>query len=392
MKKTYRSSAFVAALAVSGVLGAAMPASADSVRQLEARIAKLEAEAAASAKAPAAGQVTVASDVKLQLYGMIRAEAYKDFDYDMGNNSIGFGTITSASPQNGRFGAHAYQTRLGLRGSVADMKFNLETDFYGNGGGGMRIRHAYGEYAGFTLGQTWSNWGAFNPSGMWDFDGLPGGAGYRVMQARYTFKPSENLTASVSVEEDPLPWRRRPMLTGAVLLNQGQNAYKVTAMSRKIDDLSGKGVDGWGVSFSGNLKPWEGGALQFSMVTGEAMSAMLKGGTGIGRQADGRGLSSSYEIDSNGKPVGMSAYSIGVSHAITPKVELGAAIGQNRYDNFAGSTGRSIKSMTGAILTVKYRPSEKVAMGLDYMRFERKEFSGRKVDADRLLAVATFSF
>ena len=392
MKKSCTSIALALSATTFAVGLFASPVQADSVKQLEARIAKLEADAAKTAAAPQAGQVTVASDVKLQLYGMIRAEAYKDFDYDMGQNSIGFGTITSATPRNGRYGAHAYQTRLGLRGSVEDLKFNLESDFYGNGGGSFRIRHAYGEYAGFTLGQTWSNWGAYNPSGMWDFDGLPGGAGYRVMQARYTFKPSENIAASVSVEEDPLPWRRRPILTGALNFTQGQNAYKVTAMSRKIDDLRGKGVSGWGVSFSGNLKPWEGGALQFALLKGEAVSSVLKGGTGVGRQADGRNASSSYEIDANGKPIGITAYSVGVSHAITPKVELGAAIGQNRYDDFAGSAPASIKSMTGAILTMKYRPTERVAMGLDYIRFERKEMSGRKVNADRLLAVATFSF
>lgn len=356
----------------------------DRLSALEARLAQLEAQK------PATGTISVPSGVNLQFYGMVRADAYKDFDYALGNNSIGIGGVTSATPRNSGYGSHAYQTRFGLRGSVEDVKFNLETDFYGAGGGSMRIRHAYGEYAGFTIGQTWTNWGAYNASGMWDFDGLAGGPGYRTLQLRYTAKVSDALAASVSAEEDPLPWRNRPILTGALNYTAGANAYKATAMSRRIDDASGKSVSGWGASLSANLKPWEGGSVQMVAATGKGIASMLKGGTGVGRQADG--TRSFYDIDANGNAIGVNAYSIGVSHALTSKVELGLAYGRNDYDNFAGATGGTIRSLAGTILTLKYRPNERVAMGLDYMTFERKERSGAKVKADRLLAAVQFSF
>lgn len=125
--------------------------SAQTVSELDARISKLESESKSS------GYLISASGVDLTFYGYVRADAYWDQNYDMGPNNGGFTYIPSGTPEEESHGMHAYQTRLGVKGSSGELKFNFEGDFYGGDGGSFRIRHAYGEYAGWTLGQTWSN-------------------------------------------------------------------------------------------------------------------------------------------------------------------------------------------------------------------------------------------
>ena len=69
----------------------------------------------------------------------------------------------------------------------------IETDFFGNGGGGLRLRHAYARFMNFRIGQTWSG---FTDEESWpnitDFDGPSTGAWVRSAQIAYFIRPTEN--------------------------------------------------------------------------------------------------------------------------------------------------------------------------------------------------------
>lgn len=364
-------------------------AAAQSVANLEARVARLEAE---QATARPAGSLTTATGIDLTFYGYVRGDFYFDSNYDMGPNTIGFGSITADSPENSKFGAHAYHTRLGVRGSAGEVKFNFEGDFYGGGGGGFRVRHAYAEYAGFTFGQTWTNMASLGPGLMLDINGTPSFPGHRAVQARYTFRPMENLTASVSVEDDIMPWKARPLLTGALLYHDGDNSYKVSALARSIDDLTGDTVTGWGLSTSTQMKLWEGGTVNAVVGLGEGVSSLMNGATGVGQQVGQTAVRGTYDLDSAGDPVGMKVYALGVNQVINPKLDVTASVGLNDYDDFAGSTPGSLDKLFGGFLTVRYRPAENLTLGLEYARFERKEFGGASQKNDRLLSVVQFNF
>lgn len=377
----------VASCAAAVMLLSGGMASAQSVTELEARIAKLEEQSQKK------GVVVSGSGMDLTFYGYVRGDFYSDSDYNMGPHNLSFANITSLSPEDGKFGAHAFQTRLGVRGSSGDLKFNFEGDFYGNGGGSFRIRHAYGEYAGWTLGQTWSNWNADgNPAAMVDFNGVPGGAGYRAMQIRYSYPLDNGLTLSGSVEDDFASYKKAPLLTGALRYNDGTNIYKVTAARRSLEDLAGNSVSGWGVSASAIVKPWEGGTVTGVYIVGEGVSSLLNYGNGIGQQAGQAVWKSSYDIDANGDAVGVSGYGIGVSHAFGKKFELGVSYGHYDYDNFAGSDAISVKGLSTGILTARYKPVDNMLLAIEYTRIEREEFGGAKVGGDRVGAIAQFSF
>ena len=82
------------------------------------------------------------------------------------------------------------QSRLGFeatrRTSSGDIFIRLETDFNGDGGS-FQIRHAYGQYGRFTVGQTWSLFGnILMVPPMVDLDGPLGSISLRTPQIRYT--------------------------------------------------------------------------------------------------------------------------------------------------------------------------------------------------------------
>ncbi|WP_266094476.1 DcaP family trimeric outer membrane transporter [Marinobacter shengliensis] len=137
-----------------------------------------------------------AGDYDLTLYGYGRLNASYDVDSNQALSTRSGSYADLAGNDNaadGHFGADAFQSRIGLTTvSPEGVKINVEGDFRGGGGGSLRLRHAYGEYNGVLMGQTWSNFNSFvgNTSTL-DFDSLPGLAGLqgRVAQARYTTGP-----------------------------------------------------------------------------------------------------------------------------------------------------------------------------------------------------------
>lgn len=228
------------------------------------------------------------------------------------------------------------------------------------------------------------------PATMVDFNGVPGGPGYRAIQVRYTYPVSKELSVSSSIEDDPISYRSRPLLTGALRYTASDSIYQFTAASRGMEDLAGNDVSGWGASASVVLTPWEGGSFSGVFAAGKGMSSLLSGD--IGQQAGQPAWQSGYDIDANGDAIGMISYGFGISHAITPKFEVGFAYGRNDYDNFAGSSAQSIEHLSAAILTARYKPAENVLLAVEYSRLERGEFGGGKVENDRIATIAQFSF
>ncbi len=66
---------------------------------------------------------------------------------------------TDGRPPDSHFTMDMYQSRLKFASAFQTKKFGeifgyVETDFYGNGGGGMRLRHAYIRFKNFRIGRT----------------------------------------------------------------------------------------------------------------------------------------------------------------------------------------------------------------------------------------------
>lgn len=105
-----------------------------------------------------------------------------------------------------QFHADLYQTRLIFASafqtkSLGEIKSYIETDFYGNGGGGLRLRHAWVRFNNWRIGQAWSG---FTDEESWanviDFDGPATGVWVRTAQITHWFRPNKNNDILVALE------------------------------------------------------------------------------------------------------------------------------------------------------------------------------------------------
>lgn len=132
-------------------------------------------------------------DTKASVYGYAKLDIIYDVDDDMGN-LITHSEITEdgVDSKDGNFNMHAYQSRIGFKTSTpvagSDLVTQIEGDFYGSGGGELRLRHAFGSWNGILAGQTWTNlYGFVAGTPTIDFTGTHGtGNQARQAQLRYT--------------------------------------------------------------------------------------------------------------------------------------------------------------------------------------------------------------
>jgi hypothetical protein len=113
---------------------------------------------------------------------------------------------TDGRAPDSHFTMDMFQTRIIFASAFQTRQFGeifsyIETDFFGNNGGGLRLRHAYIRFKNFRIGQTWSS---FTDEESWpnvtDFDGPVTGTWVRHVQIGYFIRPSESTDILLSVE------------------------------------------------------------------------------------------------------------------------------------------------------------------------------------------------
>lgn len=213
---------------------------------------------------------------------------------------------TDGSPPDPHFTMDMYQTRIMMGSAFQTEKLGeiisyIETDFYGNGGGNLRIRHAYIRFLNFRVGQTWSG---FTDEEAWpnitDFDGPATGAWVRNPQVAYFIRPSNNQDILFSVELPSADYNRYLFVDSTLLTaNQsipdlvshyeirwagGHFQAGVVYRSLKYTNSSGdiKFTPGWGINLSGSLQVAKKDKLVYQGLVGSGVSRYLVsfGGSG----------------------------------------------------------------------------------------------------------------
>ncbi|MEO8527269.1 MAG: DcaP family trimeric outer membrane transporter, partial [Caldimonas sp.] len=136
---------------------------------------KVSAAASAPQSAIAGGMLVPGTNTSLYLYGYGETHAIHDFRQTSSPDvftDLTYQPLNSAGGQTGKTQFTAETSRLGFRSSTPAPKGPLTTkveiDFYSYGSDKrnlLRLRHAYGEYDGWLIGQTWST--------FMDVDDLP---------------------------------------------------------------------------------------------------------------------------------------------------------------------------------------------------------------------------
>lgn len=194
------------------------------------------------------------------------------------------------------------QTRLGFeitrstgRGNVF---IRLETDFAGSNG--FRIRHAYGQFGSFLLGQTWSLFSQINASpATVDFSGPTGSVVTRTPQIRYTpakFFPDANLAVGLEYARPELripdslrlkTFQLIPDMTARIDKTLPWGYLQLSGIIPMLSARSSEGKfilrPGYGLAVSAVVNSWANGKWYLQGVGGRAITRFFNdlGGQGL---------------------------------------------------------------------------------------------------------------
>lgn len=343
---------------------------------LRARIDRLEADAAANAARPDLS-FGLGSGTTVTVYGFVRGEAFYDFDFDQGDlsNTAGLNTATAT---DGAFNTSVRVSRLGFRLSsetdIGTIGGQLEYDLFGSGGTAeLRLRHANFTINGWLVGQTWTN---FMPIGQYptsaDFNGPVGIPFTRQPQVRYTGTAGD-LTYSFSIEE--AAWvSEDPVVTAAVQYDTDMFTGRLSAISGTVQE-AGFEDDAYGINVAAIGRLWQGGHVGATYTTGEGIGGIMIGG--------GNGLTAA------GVANDLDGYTFEIRQDIGERLNVGFVYGMEEYDD---PGAKDLSELETLHVNGFWRPTENLAIGLEYIMGTRTDGAGAEIDAERIGVSATFSF
>ena len=353
---------------------------------LRARVEVLEAERAKEAEtAEYPFTFSFQNGTTVGIYGYIKGDLIYDDDANLGTTTFGLKNLAPGAPSNDNFQGHAKQTRLGVDISNGAFDAKIEGDFFGGtpGTDEYRLRHAYGEYKGLLVGQSWSNFGPlFSYPATLDFQGPAGMPFARVMQARYTYDTGNGFSFSAAIEEDKNGNATEPSYTAAAKYDFDRGAIRLAGISRDITDNLGKDIAGRGVSLAGAAERWQGGSILGNYHVGDGLADHLV-------FALGTGVANPNALFFGADEVEAESATVGISQQINEKWTLSANYGLTELDRAPALATKELQSVH---VTALYSPRESLTFGLEYFYGENKLGNGTTAEADRLQFSTRFDF
>ncbi|OYV01284.1 MAG: porin [Burkholderiales bacterium PBB5] len=332
------------------------------------------------------------SETSIRLYGYAEAHAIHDIKATAPGDTftnLSEQPISGSGATNGRTAMTAQTSRFGFETSTPTSAgtFNtkLEMDFYAYCGSEcnrnrLRLRHAYGEYAGFLIGQTWSTFMDLdNLPETVDFNGPIGSPFSRRTMVRYTYGDAKAGYKFAFAAEDPDAGARIPNLVARYDQSFDWGAVNVRALAheKRVDAVAKRGY-GWGVGGSYKITDKDVLMGQFAVVDGDI---------------DNMYGSNGYILDSASGKILMDRNKglvLGYAKTFSDQLRGNVVLGMNRgkladgfYDN---------KKLQQVFLNLIYSPIKNVELGGELIFGERKQFSGDSGKMQRVDLMGRYSF
>jgi len=335
--------------------------------------------------------------------------------------SIPVGDVSSDDFLNQGFVISAQRSRLNwdlrLDSSVGQFRAFVEGDFAGDGGGGsdvLRLRHAYGQYNRFILGQTWTTLQdqAAEPEDV-DFEGLNAQVQTRQAQLRWTKGLGGNRPFALSFE-DP-----SPSITGGTGISKFPDT--IARITKKRDwghlqlgaivrSIAGFPVDdtgqeltnnedsafGWGLTFSGNLaiKKWD---------RRDNFKFQVSGGDGLGRYINDLGTVGGFDAvfdpDLNLETLQVLSGYVAFQHwwrrnplGLFKAVRSTFVYGYVRVDDLDFLPEDFYRSTQRATVNYLWSPISEIDLGMEFLWGSRENKDRERNTAKQFQFVATFRF
>ena len=338
------------------------------------------------------------SETSVRVYGYAEANLIKDFKAtapgDMFTN-LPEQQLNSTNPDSGKTALTAQTSRFGIETStptaLGPIHTQLEADFYAYCGSEcnrdrLRVRQAYGEYAGWLIGKTWSTFMDLDdgPETV-DFNGPIGMPFSRPVQIRYTYNTPTGASFKAALE-NATDGATRPnlVLTASKSYDWGA-AFNVRFISheQRIGSLSKTG-SGFGVGGSYKLTDSLTVMGQYADVDADDGNIMYGANIPVIDSTGALGLDKSR------------GYVLGLTNTFSPQLRATLAYGSvesqfDATDPYAIATGGN-KSLKQLHLNFFYTPIKNVDLGAELIQGKRTTYSGEVGDMSRLNLQARYSF
>jgi hypothetical protein len=342
------------------------------------------------------GMVVPGTNTSIHLYGYAETDAVHDFKQSSSPDvftDLMFQPLNNAGGLTGRTQFSSETSRIGFASSTPTplgvFKTTVEADFYSYGTDNrklIRLRHAYGEYAGWLVGQTWSTFMDVDdlPETI-DFNGPVGAPFSRRAQVRYAFGDARRGLGVTLALEDPADQfggpsanERLPQLVARFDKNFEQGALNVRLLTHEKRSAT-ETRRGYGFAIGGSYKLSKKDLLtgQFTRVDGDI--DQLYGSNGYAIAAD----SGAITFDRNKGLV------LGYAHFFNDKLRANASLGLTRGNSAQAADNRSLREV---FVNLIYSPIKNIDLGGEWVYGQRKTFDGQTGTLSRLGFMGRYSF
>lgn len=335
------------------------------------------------------------TETSIHLYGYAEGHAIHDFkQWGAPDNStnLTFLPLDKDAAPRGRTKFTAEYSRLGFETSTptqfGPFTAKLEMDFYGYDGSNrnrMRLRHAYGEYAGWLVGQTWSTFMDVDdlPETV-DFNGPIGAPFSRRAMIRYTYNDPQLAKFTVALEDPTDQFgggssnEKMPQIVARVDKSFDWGAINVRGLAHeKRSPTETRRGYGFGIGGSYKLTDKDLLMLQVARVDGDV--DQMYGSNG-------------YAFDSTTGAITFDrnwGFVFGYAKTFSDKLRANFAYGMNRGKVIAAVDNRTLRQ---AHLNLIYTPFKNIDLGSEIVWGRRSTFSSDVGNMLRLDLMGRYSF
>jgi hypothetical protein len=361
--------------------------------------ARLRAAASAASQPESAipgGILIPGTTTSAHLYGIAEAHAIHDVKQSSSPDiftDLTFQPLNSAGGQTGKTQFTAETSRIGFESSTpADkgvISTKIEADFYSYGSTNrnvFRLRHAYGEYDGWLVGQTWSTFMDVDdlPETV-DFNGPIGAPFSRRAMVRYAFGDATKSALVTLAAEDPVDQsggasanERMPELVARLDKTFAWGAVNLRALTHEKRSPT-ETKRGYGFALGGSYKFGDKDSLmgQYTHVDGDVDQLYGSNGYAINAQTG------AITFDRNQGLV------IGYAHIFSDKLRGNVSTGFNRGQSAQAVDNRTLEE---AFFNLIYSPTKEVDLGGEWIYGSRRTFSDGTGTLSRFDLMARYSF
>jgi len=336
------------------------------------------------------------SETSIRLYGYAEAHLIHDFKaFGAPDNSsnLSFQPLNNAGDPKGRTKLTAETSRLGFETStptgVGTFNTKLEMDFYSYGGDNrnrLRVRHAYGEYAGWLIGQTWSTFMDLdNLPETVDYNGPIGSPFSRRTMIRYTYADPQARHKFTFALEDPEDQfgggsanEKMPQLVARFDKSFDWGAVNARVLAHEKRSVS-QTKRGYGIGVGGSYKLTDKDLLmgQYTRVDGDV--DQLYGSNGYAIDA----VTGAISFDKNQGLV------LGYAKTFSDQLRGSVVLGLNRGKTAQAADNRTLRQFHVGLI---YSPLKNVELGSELVLGERRNFNDEKGTLSRFDLMGRYSF